>query len=315
MTDIRDEYPDLDFIASYSQISRYLGCEQRYAYRYRDGFKSAPSYAMTLGTVTHHLLDLWWTKQGIPDLDTIVQYTIDLETTVETVEMCNDIAEHALWLIRRYDKMYAENLETCEVVAVEKEIVFELPQIGEYRFGLLAKIDKLIMSQHYGGLVFLDHKTTGSFPKEDTLDIDPQFSIYHLALRSMGTPVVISLMDILYTYRRTKSKKTLEWDEYPVEESFRRVPADRTDYALNVVASDCYEAMSRMITVRNGIQRPLRNVGTECGWCDFRAPCFEALQGDASGEQAVLNEYFHPDIVRRPRVSNSDPHNEEIHIP
>jgi hypothetical protein len=154
---------------------------------------------MTLGTTGHHLLDLWWTGTNIEDLDVdgIAQYVIDLQET-KTIEECVSIAEHALWLIRRYDRMYARDRGTTTIIDVERQVTFPLPQLGERKYALTAKIDKLLHSEQHGGNIFMDHKFVGKQDQADWLDIAPQFSIYHLALRETGVDVVCSLLDSVY---------------------------------------------------------------------------------------------------------------------
>lgn len=294
-----------DLTASYSQISKYLGCERAYAYQYRDKWRAhAESRAMTLGSVVHHLLDGWWTHQGIPDLDTITEYVIGLEETA-TVEGCVSIAEHALWIMRRYNVMYARDLETTEVIAVEQQKTFELPLLGERRYAITTKIDKLINSSVHGGIVFMDHKTTGQWPKEDWIDIDMQFSFYFWALRQDGIEPVCALLDTIYTYQWKKKGEVLAWDSTPVEDSFRRALVDRSPAMLDVVAAEAYRACDRMWHLKQGHHEPLRSITPACMWCSFRAPCYESLQGDDAGEQALLREHFDPNQKRPPVVSSS----------
>lgn len=306
----------LDGVYSHSQIQSFLGCERQYTYHYRDGWRSAiASRPMTLGNVTHHLLDLWWTGTDIADivLDDVAQYTMELQET-KTIEECISIAEHSIWLMRRYDKMYARDRETIKVIEVEKFRTFELPQIGDRRFGIIVKIDKLLESAAHQGIVMLDHKVTGQMPKEDWIDIEPQFSMYHLALRETGVDVVASLLDTIYSYRNRKKGEFVAWDDpkYPVESSFSRVPTDRSDAMLDIVAEEAYRACERMWSLREGKTQPLRSITAACLWCAFRAPCYEGLQGDKASELAVLQEHF--DGKKRPPVMSSSPFTEEVEI-
>lgn len=286
----------LDFVGSHSQISRYLNCEKKYAYGYRDGFSPHwSSRPMVLGTTMHWLLDSWWTGDIDTSIDAITEHIIEGKE-LATIEECVSVAEHALWLIRRYDKMYARDREHISEVQVEQQCTFELPQLGERRYGLTCKIDKLFRDARYGNnLFFADHKTTGSSMKEDILDIDNQFSLYTLCLREHDIEVFGSIMDVLYTYQRRAKKETLAWDAYPVEESFVRLPADRSDAHLNVVAAEAYHACDRIWHLRERHFEPLRNISADCGWCEFRSPCFEGLRGDPNSEREVLKEYFTPE--------------------
>lgn len=310
--------PEYDLVASYSQISQYLNCEQQYDYNYKQGWKPAyGSRPMTLGTTGHHLLDLWWGGEDIEticDEDAVTEYVIKLNET-ETVEGCISIADHAIWLVRRYDRMYEKDRERCIVLDIERDTIFELPQLGKRRYALRTKIDKLLVSEEHGGIVFMDHKFVGQFPKEDWIDVDPQFSIYSAALRSQGVEVVCSLLDTIYTYQRRKKQETLEWDSYPVEESFSRVMADRTNEHLDNVLADAYRACDRMWHLRQGDFEPLRSITASCMWCFFRAPCHEALRGYPESEQALLREHFDPNISRPPVVASSATANEEVWIP
>lgn len=308
-------HEEFDLVGSYSAISKYLACERAFAYQYRDKWRSpVSSRAMTLGTTGHHLLDLWWTGTAVEDIsvESISEFVIGLEET-STVEECVSIAEHALWLIRRYDKMYAKDRTTCEVIAVEQWHTFELPQLGERRYALTAKIDKVLYSSVHGGNVFLDHKFVGKKDQADWLDISPQFSIYHLALRQAGMDIVCSLLDSVYTYRNKKKGEFVEWDDpkYPIEESFLRALVDRDDALLDVVAAEAYRACDRMWHLKQGHHEPLRSITPACLWCEFRAPCYEGLQGDDAGEQAMLKEFFDPNQKKRPPVVAYSPQPEE----
>lgn len=302
-----------DAVYSYTQISKYLACERQYAYAYSWGWRPhTVSRAMSLGSTVHHLLDKWWLGADVNDISKIevTDFVIALEQH-STVEDCISIAEHALWLIYRYDKMYAKDRETCRVIEVESERQLLLPKFGERTYALTTKIDKLIHSPAHGGLVFIDHKTVGQFPKEDWIDLDLQFSIYFMVLRQHDIDVVCAILDTLYTYRWKKKGEILGWDETNVEDSFRRVLVDRTPAMLEVVAKELYRACDRIWHLRQGNHEPLRNITAACLWCDFRAPCYEALQGDDASEQALLGEYF--DAKRRPPLrTNLSPMEVEI---
>lgn len=307
----------LDAVFSNSSISSFLSCEKKFAYMYRDGF-SAPrvSRQMTLGSTVHHLLDGWWTGTDVNDLDVddIAQFVISLEET-PTIEECESIADHALWLMRRYDKMYDSQRDKVSDVQVEQTITFELPQLGERKFGLICKIDKLMHSTAHGGLIFMDHKTSGGKGKEDQADMDQQFSLYTLALRAMGTPVICSFIDEINTYRNKRKGEFLEWDDkaIPVEYSFARVLVDRSDAMLDVVAQEAYRACDRMWNLREGNYEPLRHIHFACPSCSFRSPCFEGLQGDAASEQALLQEHFSNREGHTP-VSSSISQEEEVFL-
>lgn len=296
----------LDGVYSYSQINNFLACERKYAYAYRDKWRMPrASRPMTLGTTVHLLLDEWWLGKGIDafDVEEIFHQVADLGETA-TVEEGISIAEHALWLMRRYNKMYEKEREFVTVLEIETSKTFELPQLGERRFGLVAKLDMIVDSKHHGGKVFIDFKTVGKKAQEDWVDISPQFSIYHLALRETGTEVICSLLDSIYTYRNKREGEYLAWDDksIPVEESFSRILVDRDDGMLDVIAEEAYRACDRMWNLRQSNFEPLRNISPACMWCEFRAPCYEALRGDYAGERAVLQEHFSSPSHKRPVV-------------
>lgn len=304
----------LDGVYSHSQISNFLACEQAYAYKYRDGWRSPrSSRAMTLGTVGHHLLDEWWVGKDITDFDleAITEYVVSLNET-PSIEECESIADHALWLLRRYDRMYANDRERVTVLEVEQFRTFELPQLGERRFGLICKIDKLMESPAHGGIVFMDHKFVGKRDKAETLDRDPQFSLYFLALRETGVDINLALLDSIYTYRNKKKGEFVEWDAINVEESFSRIPTDRTKEALDFVAREAYRACERMWHLRQDHYQPLLNVGFACQNCEFSAPCFERVQGLPNSELAMLKELFDPSRPRPTPMRNYLPDSVEI---
>lgn len=306
---------EVDATFSHSQIDKYLACEQAYAYGYRDQWEAPfKSRAMVLGTIIHKLLDDWWIGlDTFIDFDEVLDYVIKNEETA-TLEDCKSIAQHAQWLMQRYNKMYEGHREKVEVISVEEHYTFPLPKFGERTYALNTKIDKVMHSPDYGGLVFMDHKTTGKKTKhEATADIDPQMSIYFLALQHKGLDIVIALLDMIFTYQNTKNKKPVEWDAVRVEDSFARYPVDRNEAMLDQAAQEAYWACDRMWHLRQGHFRPLKRLSLECTWCDFRAPCYESLQGDQLGEQAVLQEYFlQPGSERPPLRTNSDPNEVEI---
>lgn len=284
----------LDLVVSYSQFSRYLSCERAYSYEYRDGFRPHfASNAMALGSVTHRLLDRWWAGEEVStfNVDEIAASMI-VDKALPSFDACQSTAEHALWLMRRYDKMYASSREGVSLLEVEQVHTFELPQLGERRYGVTCVIDKLFHSEQHGGNVFMDHKTVGQMPREDWVDIDPQFSLYFSALRADGIEMVCAFLDCLYTYRWRKKGRTLDWDETSEADSFRRVLVDRSDAMLNVVEREAYAAADRMWHLRQGNHEPLRNISSNCAWCFFRAPCYESLQGDFASEASVLDEHF-----------------------
>lgn len=264
---------------SYSELSSLAECENKWALQYtgdRERFPATPS--MARGTDIHKQWGAWWTGGNWEDTD---------DPTV-------------LWLMRRYAQHYATSTLHLEMRQVEPLIWFQHPD-GSWFFGYA---DGLVYDSSTGEYWNAECKSASQLSAAVWLEQQIQQKLYVLAWRSMGVPVVGSMLDVLcttgadqiepqadaYKRHRAAGKSTAEANELkrtdrlkvelPLTESFDRRWLRYSDEELNGSLAEAHSAMSRRKDLRSGYLTPMRSVGWSCDRCFVQPQCFNLDVGD-----------------------------------
>ena len=223
---------------SYSELSSFASCEQKWWNRYIDKQADEPSAAMSRGTDLHEAIDQWW--RGTP------------------WERSDD--ETVNWLMVRYNEHYGPMRDEVEVLQSELELRAPLANGRE----LLGYVDGLYS---WKGMTWLvERKSMKDWSRLAMLDADLQISLYAWLARENG----IQFDGLIYD-----AIKTFHWKQpRPASESFDFVLLDRTDDQMDAAAEWADNTYKRMTSTRT----PVKNFGTfTCRGCNFVDKCREEL--------------------------------------
>ncbi|MBI4669318.1 MAG: PD-(D/E)XK nuclease family protein [Elusimicrobia bacterium] len=160
---------------SYSSISTYKECPQRFKFRYVDGMKEAPKSYFSFGQSVHKALEFFYRSQiAAPSLEEVLRYyeTNWVKDGYESEEAEKLQFAEGTRIIRAYCLKHADDW----TAAFATEYNFNLEFDGVAVTGKIDRIDKLPS----GGLHVLDYKTGKSFAYWRPAQ-DDQLTLYQLA--------------------------------------------------------------------------------------------------------------------------------------
>src|SRR5690606_32705212 len=181
---------------SFSAISTYLTCTQRYAIKYRDGLRLiAPQAHFEVGSIIHAafvpILTAHWRGDPLPDAETAVREGCHILR--EKREMTIDSEEHAQlavkaleWHVPRMELGKWETLTYQDAPAVELELVVPFGPLAS----LQAHIDWIARSRVSGRTYIIDHKTSKHrMSDQGWCEHDLQLALYRHACEEAGIKV------------------------------------------------------------------------------------------------------------------------------
>jgi hypothetical protein len=195
---------------SFSSISTALDCEQRYAYRYRDGLRliSAQEH-FEIGSIVHGALEsvltAHWSGAPLPPIETAVRdacaklrekrgMSFDAEENAE-------IAKKALeYHVPRMDLVSWETVtfEGRPAVELELEIPFGPPEWGVF---LQTHIDWIARSKATGKVWIVDHKSSQNRLSDQAwVENDLQLGLYREACKLAGLHIDGAILHQLCVY-------------------------------------------------------------------------------------------------------------------
>jgi hypothetical protein len=201
-------------LSSHTELSELTSCERRWWYKYVKGIRGEASDPMILGSTMGVLCDAFWRHEdwrqelagivaeaggGIPDL-------IDLDQVTE------EPYATAYWLMQRYERHYANMLDSVEVVYTELDCRAKIPGTNQVHQAIIDNIFAMKTGMKIGKkkLHFMvERKTYGRMEKLDFVDVDPQLTNnLWVAQEVLGIKIDGIIFDGIYTYRWKAEKPT-----------------------------------------------------------------------------------------------------------
>ena len=208
-------------IFSHSRLSTFEQCKFKYKLRYLDNIipdieKTIESH---LGNVVHSVLEWLYNqvkKNKIPTIDEVIvkyseiwkkEYEEEILIVKKQMTAKDYFNKGIQFLIDYYmrHKPFDDN-----TLAVEKEIIFNLDEEGNYK--IRGFIDRLVYNLDTEEYEVHDYKTSNNLPKQKTLDKDRQLALYSIAIKELfgEEKKVILIWHYLSFNKKFHSKRTDE---------------------------------------------------------------------------------------------------------
>lgn len=243
------------YYTSWSEIDTARQCLRKHHLRYkRDLVDRVTPPALDRGTRWHTLLEELY-KTGDPEAP--VQ---QLRTWTDEQDGDPNELELLTWMLDGYyDKWGLGDPQFSDgAVAVELEFEVELPQIGAGPLVLKGVVDLLV--EIWGKLWVVDHKSGKTKPKDRSLEMADQWTLYVWAMQQEGYDVFGSI----HSYAKTERLKR----DMSLEERFARKPIHRTDREVEAVAREA-AIQAWQARIDNGAPRsPGDHCSYRCGYLD-----------------------------------------------
>ena len=267
-------------VFSHSRLSTFEQCKLKYKFRYVDNI--IPDIEKTiesqLGSVVHKTLE-WLYKQvkykkaNVPSLDELIKkYAEDWREDFEDgipIAKKNLTPEHYFnkgiqFLVNYYfeHKPFDDN-----TIAVEKEIMVNLDDSGEYR--IRGFIDRLVYNLETGEYEIHDYKTSNSMPKREDIEKDRQLAFYSIAIKKMFGE---------------EKKIILVWHYLSFN---KRIHSRRTDEQLSQLKGETI----RLIKDIESTKEFPPTKSALCNWCEYKSIC-PAWGNKPPEKQITLEEYY-----------------------
>lgn len=270
---------------SYSALSTFKQCPQRYKFKIIDKLKEPKSKEQVFGTWIHECLRLMFTHDPLfPTLDGVLNYFRD-----EFPEEGWQASERDLYLRQGEEmlkKFYAKNAP-WNFVVVDMESRFEvtLEDTKNASLHILAGIMDRIDKLPDGSFEIIDYKTQKRMPSQEKVDNDLQLSIYAMGLKKRWPHL-----------KAENIKLSLQFLKHEEKLSTQRTQADfeKTEEGIINIINDI-ESRSRRDAAFEPIVSPL------CDFCGYRplCPAWRHLYKNVTKEEIdgakvpeVIKEYF-----------------------
>lgn len=267
--------PDNAIITSNSEVDAFGSCERKHLFGFVYNRESKyPSRPLALGLAGHEILATYYKSVKAnkgklqAERDALAHLSkFYIEHTYEP-EVLNMLA----MLFSRYVKQDTIPT-TCEVLAVEED--FYMPTSPLYWYGMrLDLLVKVLVGEHKGHIMLVDHKFTYDFWSDDDLALNPQLPKYVPAVRLSGFPVHDAYINQI-RWRFATSKI----DSKSNEDLFRMSPIGITQAQIRSAVMQ-QVILSERIVHRNSEPEdeqfinavPIRNK-LICKSCPYRRPC------------------------------------------
>lgn len=262
-------------VINYSEFAALAACETKHYYGYVERKEeTGPRAGLHLGTLLHVGGDRWFSGKGATLPPT---WTDDINTggkpgesrTISLTDFDPELVMRATWLLGRYAEFYGEVPPTSwDVLSTEEWLTHTLPN----GLTLVGRTDG-IFRDHEGRLWFRELKSYGSKNRLDTINVEPQPTIYYELVRAnYGEELFGILYDGIYTYQWKR-------DVHPPADSFRREWIDRSQKQLDIGYRYLDAAIDRRHAIKS-IDDTIPNVGTACSYCGFKDRCWARLAGN-----------------------------------
>ena len=265
-------------IFSHSRLSTFEQCKLKYKFRYIDNIipdieKTIESH---LGSVVHSVLEWLYNqvKKGrVPTIDeVIVKYSEiwkeEYEEEILIVKKQMTVADYfnkgIQFLIDYYMRYKPFDDNTIEV---EKEIIFDLDENGEYK--IRGFIDRLVYNLDTEEYEVHDYKTSNNLPRQEFLDKDRQLALYSIAIKEMFGD---------------EKKVILVWHYLSFN---KKLHSKRTDEQLKQLKQETLQLIKEIGLT---MEFPHKKSAL-CNWCEYKQIC-PGFGNKPPEKQLSLNEYY-----------------------
>ena len=252
---------------SYSALSAFSQCPQKYKWQYIDRIKVPPTPDLFFGSLIHDLLDIMLKNDPvIVPLDKITEIYKNrfdpkvFEGDISADEYFND----GLEILKTFHASHTPGLTTI----YDTEKFFEIYWEGHKIVGKIDRIDKLPT----GEIEIIDYKTNKKLPHESDFKFDLQLPLYEWAAKTIWNDV----KDVKLSLYFLRHNKKITPDNI---RSLDELQAYINKLANEISGSAFFPAPSKL-----------------CGWCEYLFRCKEGqdfLKGNADNEntQEKINKY------------------------
>ena len=264
-------------IFSHSRLSTFEQCKLKYRFRYID--KIIPDIEKTieshLGNVVHSTLEWLYNqvkKNRIPTIDEFImkyseiwkqEYEEEIPIVRKQMTAGDYFNKGIQFLVDYYmrHKPFDDN-----TIAVEKEIIFNLDDNGDYK--IRGFIDRLVYNLDTKEYEVHDYKTSNNLPKQEILDKDRQLALYSIAIKELFGE---------------EKKVILIWHYLSFNQ---KLNSKRTDEQLKQLKQETLELIKEIESTTEFFP----NKSTLCNWCEYKQIC-PAWGNKPPEKQLSLNEY------------------------
>ena len=265
-------------VFSNSRLSTFEQCKLKYKFRYID--KIIPDIEKTieshLGNVVHETLEWLYNcvKRGfVPSVDEAIinysenwkkNYEEDIPIMRKDMNVKDYFNKGVQFVIDYYMKHKPFDDNT---IAVEKEIIFNLDENGEYK--IRGFIDRLVYNLETGEYEVHDYKTSRRLPNQETLDNDRQLALYSIAIKELfgNEKKVILVWHYLSFNKKLHSKRT--------NEQLKSLKKETLELIKEIESTTSFPPEKSSL----------------CNWCEYKHIC-PAWGNKPPEKQSTLGEYY-----------------------
>lgn len=195
---------------SYSQIAKYLSCEQAWKFNYLD--ELAPRVdnpRLQKGTLVHKAFEMaWYAVHGVKDkkealkaarkamkkavIEALDKYIDNNKLLQEEIDLAGETAQEALNVARKQFPILYKKFEPVDIgglPAVEYSFKFPIKKTAVYH----GTIDLIAKERKTKQVLIIDYKTRSAFQPDSSQEFNLQNSSYQKALLDMGIKTVGSM--------------------------------------------------------------------------------------------------------------------------
>lgn len=296
-------------IVSYSELDTFRQCPLKHQLAYRERWTKPPADDSPLakGTLWHAVMDAHYRELAAQTEHLKARQLANAETGI--LDRCyRAVTPHLYdprtgqstptqelieWMYQGYVQQWGIDPD-WRILGTEHSATVPLrnDQGRRTRFRLKLKIDLIVRSRSTGLVWVVDHKSGGTLPTQQDLDLDDQFGLYTWALNQLrGTNPRIT--GSLHNAARTQRNK----GPMALTDRFSRTLMNRTPVELNNIALDAWRTARAAYSALNAVPYSSPDP-RQCAWkCSFRDPHLIARKGQPL-DQALYDFGFRIDRTR-----------------
>lgn len=231
---------------SYSAISAFRQCPQKYKWQYVERIKVPPTPDQFFGILIHEILD--FALKNDPILPKLEEILIIYKNKWNSKLFKGSISEQEFYqtgidIITNFYSSHKPGMTTI----LDTERFFEIYWEGHKIVGKIDRVDRLPT----GEIEIIDYKTNKKLPHEDDFNYDFQLPLYHWAAKTLWNDV----NDVKLTLYFLRHNKKLS------PEKIKPLP-ELQNYILKSVDA-----------IQKSNFKPTNSV--LCGWCEYLDRCEE----------------------------------------